>query len=67
MKKFIYKRSAGEKRLTPSEKAGRENVWCARYGYFIDLEACRARSYSRGACRRCFKVLLQVPLPFDSI
>lgn len=65
MKKFVYKNGAGGKRLTPAQKAGRENVWCATFGYFIDLEACRARSYQRGPCRRCFASLLQVPLPFD--
>ena len=66
MKKFIYQSGAGAKRLTPAQKAGRKNVWCGKFGYFIDLEACRARSYQqRGPCRRCYPSLLQVPLPFD--
>jgi hypothetical protein len=50
--------------LTSSENQCRENVWCEKYGYFIDLDACRARSRQRKNCRRCFASLLQVPLPF---
>jgi hypothetical protein len=46
------------------EKQCRENVWCAKYGYFIDLDACRARSLQQNNCRRCFASLIQVPLPF---
>jgi hypothetical protein len=44
--------------------AGRENNWCAKYGYFIDLDACQARSLNRAVCRRCYKSLLQLSLPF---
>jgi hypothetical protein len=50
--------------LTAEEKQSRENVWCERYGYFIDLDACRARSLQRKTCRRCYASLLQVSLPF---
>ena len=50
--------------LASPEKQCRENVWCAKYGYFIDLEACRARSFQQKTCRRCYASLLQVPLPF---
>jgi len=50
--------------LSSEEKQCRENVWCEKYGYFIDLDACRARSRKRKTCRRCFASLLQVPLPF---
>jgi hypothetical protein len=46
------------------EHPGRESNWCEKYGYFIDLDACRARSLSRTACRRCYKSLLQLSLPF---
>jgi hypothetical protein len=49
---------------TTRVKPQRENVWCERYGYFIDLDACRARSLQNKACRRCFPSLIQVPLPF---
>jgi hypothetical protein len=44
----------------------RESNWCEKYGYFIDLDACRARSLNRPVCRRCYKSLLQLSLPFDS-
>jgi hypothetical protein len=64
MKKYVYSKAAGSKRLTAIQKAGRENVWCGKFGYFIDLDACRARSYQRTVCRRCYPSLLQVPLPF---
>jgi hypothetical protein len=43
---------------------GRETNWCEKYGYFIDLTACQARSLNRSACRRCYKSLLQLSLPF---
>ncbi|MEN6330460.1 MAG: hypothetical protein ABFD57_00575 [Smithella sp.] len=43
----------------------RENNWCEKYGYFIDLDACQARSLTRPVCRRCYKSLLQLSLPFD--
>jgi len=46
------------------EKSHRENVWCSKYGYFIDLDACRARSLQQKTCRRCFPSLIQMPLPF---
>jgi hypothetical protein len=45
--------------------AGRENNWCEKYGYFIDLDACRARSLNRPVCRRCYKSLLQLSLSFE--
>jgi hypothetical protein len=50
--------------LSPKQKPYRENVWCAKYGYFIDLDACRARSLQQKNCRRCFASLIQLPLPF---
>jgi hypothetical protein len=50
--------------LPVKEKPHRENVWCEKYGYFIDLDACRARSLQQKICRRCFASLIQMPLPF---
>jgi hypothetical protein len=46
-------------------KPGRKNSWCEKYGYFIDLDACQARSLNRPVCRRCYKSLLQLSLPFN--
>jgi len=39
------------------EKQPREHVWCAKYAYFIDLDACRARSLQQKSCRRCYASL----------
>jgi hypothetical protein len=50
--------------LASHKKQSRESVWCEKYGYFIDLDACRARSLQQKTCRRCFASLIQVPLPF---
>jgi hypothetical protein len=50
--------------LHTQDKQSRENVWCEKYGYFIDLDACRARSLQQKTCRRCFASLIQMPLPF---
>jgi hypothetical protein len=50
--------------ISATEKQSRENVWCAKYSYFIDLEACRARARQQKSCRRCYASLIQVPLPF---
>jgi hypothetical protein len=46
------------------EKQHREHVWCTKYGYFIDLDACRARALQQKHCRRCYASLIQMPLPF---
>jgi hypothetical protein len=64
MKKVSHKHLDTVGDLSAKEKQGRENVWCAKYGYFIDLDACRARSLQQKNCRRCFASLIQVPLPF---
>jgi hypothetical protein len=64
MKKISHKNLAAEGDLKSHEKQSRENVWCAKYGYFIDLDACRARSLQQKSCRRCYASLIQVPLPF---
>jgi hypothetical protein len=43
----------------------RENVWCEKFAYFIDLDACKVRSLHRPVCRRCYKSLIQLSLPFE--
>jgi hypothetical protein len=63
MKKISRNLKTGEY-LPAQAKQSRENVWCAKYGYFIDLDACRARSLQQKTCRRCYASLIQVPLPF---
>ena len=65
MKKISRKHLNSEDNLSAKEKPRRENVWCEEYGYFIDLDACRARSLQQKTCRRCYASLIQVPLPFD--
>jgi hypothetical protein len=64
MKKTSLKNINAVCDLSPKQKQCRENVWCAKYGYFIDLDACRARSLQQKNCRRCFASLIQLPLPF---
>jgi hypothetical protein len=64
MKKISHHDCSDDGNLASSQKPDRENVWCEKYGYFIDLDACRARSMQRKTCRRCFASLIQVPLPF---
>jgi hypothetical protein len=64
MKKISHSNPDAGTDLAADEKHSRENVWCEKYGYFIDLDACRSRSLQRKTCRRCYASLLQVPLPF---
>jgi hypothetical protein len=42
----------------------RENRWCGRRGYFIDLAACEARAKTRSYCRRCIARWQQLSFPF---
>jgi hypothetical protein len=60
MKKIVHNLNV----IETKEKPQRENVWCKKYGYFIDLDACRARSLQQKTCRSCYASLIQVPLPF---
>jgi hypothetical protein len=46
------------------QKPDRENVWCEKNRYFIDIDACYARSLQKAVCRRCYKSLIQLELPF---
>jgi hypothetical protein len=64
MKKISRKHIEHADDLSLKEKPRRENVWCEKYGYFIDLDACRARSLQQKHCRRCYASLIQVSLPF---
>jgi hypothetical protein len=64
MKKVSHKNIDTVGDLSAKEKQGRENVWCAKYSYFIDLDACRARAIQQKSCRRCYASLIQTSLPF---
>lgn len=64
MKKIALNNQAESHLPHKKNKTRRENVWCDKYGYFIDLDACRARSLQQKHCRRCYASLIQVPLPF---
>jgi hypothetical protein len=46
------------------EASSRENRWCARHGYFIDLTACEARAKTRTSCGRCIARWQQLSFPF---
>lgn len=50
-------RDIGEPRTT-------ENRWCERHGYFIDVDACRARALQKLYCGRCLMHWRQLTLPF---
>jgi len=65
MKKVVRQKDKEAVRLPSTQKIGRDNVWCDKFGYFIDLDACQARSYQKSVCRRCYASLLQTSLPFD--
>ena len=65
MKKATCLQPAGIEPGSSRPRPERESVWCETFGYFIDLDACRARSYTKSACRRCYKSLLQSSLPFE--
>jgi hypothetical protein len=41
MKKISHNHLDAGGALASHKKQSRENVWCAKYGYFIDLDACR--------------------------
>jgi hypothetical protein len=64
MKKISHNQLSTEGDLSSEEKQCKKNVWCVKYSYFIDLDACRARSPQQKNCRRCFAFLIQVLLPF---
>jgi len=65
MKKIVRHNNADADRRLSVQKTGPDNIWCDKFGYFIDLDACRARSYQKKACRRCFATLTQLSLSFD--
>jgi hypothetical protein len=65
MKKVVRHHNAHAEQCSPAQKHTRDNVWCDKFGYFIDLDACQARSYQKSVCRRCYASLLQTSLPFD--
>jgi hypothetical protein len=64
MKNNLSENADGERTSEIATMVERENIWCEKYGYFIDLDACHARSINRSVCRRCYKTLLQLSLPF---
>lgn len=56
----------GKKKILP-ELANEEKIkWCESHQYFVDLDACLARSRRLPACRRCLRKshVRQLTLPF---
>ncbi|MBU2053532.1 MAG: hypothetical protein KJ936_13410 [Proteobacteria bacterium] len=51
----------------PEQRQRAENRWCERHGYFIDMDACRARARRRRFCGRCLARWRQLSLPFPPI
>jgi hypothetical protein len=65
MKKSVHQNGTTQVVPFSVQKTVRNNVWCEKFGYFIDLDACRARSFQKKACRLCFSTQIQLSLPFD--
>jgi len=42
----------------------KENRWCGRHQYYIDVDACRARAKNEALCRQCLGSWQQLLLPF---
>jgi hypothetical protein len=64
MKTIIIDEQNNRIPIDAAEEHQRENVWCKKFAYFIDLEACKVRSLNRPVCRRCYKSLIQLSFPF---
>jgi hypothetical protein len=56
-----------EEKRRPERPQAVENRWCERHGYFIDVEACRARAIKRHICGRCLARWRQLSLPFPEL
>lgn len=55
------------RRIQEAEAPGRENRWCEKHGYFIDVEACGARARSNDSCAKCLCRWRQLTFPFMKI
>jgi hypothetical protein len=53
-----------EEKPLPERPRTTEDRWCERHGYFIDVEACKARARQRQTCGRCLARWRQLSLPF---
>lgn len=56
-----------EKKPCPEQPPTVENRWCERHGYFIDVEACKARARQKRSCGRCLARWRQLSLPFPGL
>jgi hypothetical protein len=56
--------SAGMRDTVPEGHTTAENRWCEKHGYFIDVDACRARALQKRSCGICLARWRQLPLPF---
>ena len=56
----------GKKKILPEMAEGEKIRWCESHQYFIDLDACQARSRRHPSCRRCLHKshTQQLSLPF---
>ncbi|MBA4397227.1 MAG: hypothetical protein C0394_07585 [Syntrophus sp. (in: bacteria)] len=68
MNKHDRRISLGHDRHDPDkgslEASVRENRWCERHSYFIDLTACESRAKTRPSCARCIARWRQLCFPF---
>jgi hypothetical protein len=56
----------GKRTVQKAENLARENRWCEKYGYFIDIDACGSRARSRDYCGKCLSRWRQLSFPFMS-
>ncbi len=56
----------GKKKILPELAKGEKIRWCESHQYFVDLDACLARSRRYPCCRRCIRKshTRQLILPF---
>ena len=50
-----------------AQNRSKDNRWCEKFGYFIDLGACEARSRQKSFCRRCMAKWQQLSFSFMDI
>jgi hypothetical protein len=61
-----WERMRGKKKILPDMAEGEKIRWCESHQYFIDHDACLARSRRNPSCRRCLSKshTQQLSLPF---
>ncbi len=64
MKSKAHVRMKTERTGRAPGNPARENRWCEKYGYFIDIDACKARAAEKTYCGICLCRWRQLRFPF---